>query len=142
MNLGNYSLVVNDETINIIAATGDELTGRPDGNPRTKTPKGIYTEAAVARNRYAIADLFPETLPQSVKQKAAALERPTWVFLIYVTDDEIRGELSLPASFSEGEVTYWSERIIFPTTTPGDRIKIDLPGDDGPDFDVKVSRKA
>jgi hypothetical protein len=133
--------VANDETINIITATGDELTGLR-GNPRTKTPKGIYTEAAIERNRFAIGDLFPETLPQSVRQKAAALERPTWVFLIYVTSDEIRGELSHPMSYVGREIAYWSERIIFPKVDPGDRIKIDLPDDQGPDIDVKVTRKA
>jgi hypothetical protein len=141
MDLGNYPLVVNDKTINIAVASGDEMTGLAHATPRTRSLKGVYTEAAIAKNRLTHGSFFPEMIPESVIKKVAALERPTWIFLLHITNDEIRGELSQPSSMTKREITSWSERIIFPKIEPGSRIEIgDV--DNGPDIDVKVSRKA
>jgi hypothetical protein len=87
VDIGNYALVVNDTAgLNIVVATGDEATGRKELHPSTRSPKGLYTEAAIERNRLRQGDLFPETLPASVIQKATALGHPTWIFLVYVGD--------------------------------------------------------
>jgi hypothetical protein len=62
--------------------------------------------------------------------------------LIYITDDEIRAELSYPDQIEDGQIISWKERIFIPDTPndPGEIIKPSK--DDDPDIDVPVRRKA
>jgi hypothetical protein len=141
---GNYSLVINDaRQINIVVASGDGFTRRSHGSPRTKSLKGLYTEAATIRNR-AAGDLFPETLAEDVRRVAAMLEYPTWVLLIHITDEEYRAELSLPVDMEDDQITSWEERIFIPdpSDTSGGELVVPATGDHGPDIDVPVRRKA
>lgn len=141
---GNYSLVINDDRqINIVVASGDAFTRRAHGNPRTKSLKGLYTEAATTRNRIE-GDLFPETLTEDVRRIAALLEYPTWILLIHITDEEFRAELSLPVFMEDDQITSWEERIFIPDPSDasgGERIA-PAANDHGPDIDVPVRRKA
>lgn len=140
-DIGNYALAVNDAAgLNIVVATGDEATGRKQMHPTTRSPKGLYTEAAIERNRLRQGDLFPETVPPSVVQKAIALQHPTWTFLIHIEDDEIRAELSFAHAIEDGEIVNWSERIILPPIRM-DSLSVDNSDDIGPDFDVEVRLK-
>lgn len=144
-DLGNFSLVINDEKkINIMVASGDGATGRPPNySPRTKTKKGLYTKAAVQRNQDPQGALFPQGLPElSSSGQTITLDYPTWIFLIYSTKDELRAELSFPKAFDEkmGEIMGWAERIIIGKIDI-DPTEIDDSQDSGPDFDVEVSRK-
>lgn len=141
---GNYSLVINDaKQINIVVASADAFTRRAHGSPRTKSLKGLYTEAATIRNRVE-GDLFPETLSEDIRRVATLLEYPTWILLIYITDEEYRAELSLPVVMEDDQITSWEERIFIPDssdTSGGERIA--PTGDDhGPDIDVPVRRRA
>jgi hypothetical protein len=142
---GNYSLVINDaRQINIVVASGDALTRRAHGNPRTKSLKGLYTEAATIRNRVE-GDLFPDTLEADVRRVAALLEYPTWILLIYITDEEFRAELSLPVDMQDDQIINWEERIFIPdpSDTSGGELIVPTGDDDqGPDIDVPVRRKA
>lgn len=142
---GNYSLVINDaRQINIVVASGDALTKRAHGNPHTKSLKGLYTEAATIRNRVE-GDLFPDTLEVDVRRVAALLEYPTWILLIYITDEEYRAELSLPVDMEDDQITSWEERIFIPdpSDTSGGELIVPIGDDDsGPDIDVPVRRKA
>lgn len=140
----NYSLVINDaRQINIVVASGDSFTRLAHGSPRTKSLKGLYTEAATIRNR-ADGDLFPETLAEDVRRVAAMLEYPTWVLLIHITDEEYRAELSLPIDMEDDQITTWEERIFIPDLpdTSGGELIVPTIGDHGPDIDVPVRRKA
>jgi len=140
---GNYSLVINDaRKINIVVASGDAFV-RCLGSPRTKSLKGLYTEAATLRNRIE-GDLFPETLSEELRRIAVILEYRTWVLLIYITDEEYRAELSLPADMEDGQITDWEERIFIPDIggAGGERIAKPDTGDNGPDIDIPVRRKA
>jgi hypothetical protein len=141
---GNYSLVINDKKqINIVVASGDAFTRRAHGSPRTKSLKGLYTEAATIRNRVE-GDLFPETLSEDIRRVATLLEYPTWILLIYITDEEYRAELSLPVVMEDDQITSWEERIFIPDssdTSGGERIA-PTSDDHGPDIDVPVRRRA
>jgi len=139
----NYSLVISDaRKINIGVATGDVFTRDSRGTPSTKTPKGLYTEAATIRNRYEEPDLFPETLPENVRRAATILEYQTWILLIFITDDEFRAELSLPNEIEDEQIVSWYERIFIPDEFDDPGISVHPVEDSGPDIDVPVRRKA
>ncbi len=135
---GNYSLVTNEaRKLNVVVASGDNLTSIYPGTPKTKSLKGLYTEAAVALNNRQ-DDLFPDTVAQELRDVAAILNHPVWVLLIYITDDEWRAELSLPSDV-DGQIYDWKERIFIPDD------EFSEAGSDhefGPDIDVPVVRKA
>jgi hypothetical protein len=139
----NFPLVINDKRkINIAVESGDALTHQAHGSPRTKSLKGLYTEAAILRNNLE-SDLFPDDLDADLRRVAAILEYPTWVLLIYITDDEYRAELSLPDEMEDGLIVSWKERIFIPD--PGESVggRITEPSvDQGPDIDVPVRRRA
>ncbi len=135
---GNYSVITNElRKINIVVATGDEMTGIFSTGPKTKSLKGLYTDGAVARNKYQ-DDMFPETLSQDIKAIAGLLAHPVWILLIHITDDEFRAELSLPNG-KDGKSFDWVERIIIPLGDAGSEASSD---DLGQDFEVPVKRKA
>lgn len=140
----NFSLVINDaRKINIVVESGDALTRFAHASSRTKSLKGLYTEAAILRNTLA-GDMFPEDLSEDLRRVAAILEYPTWVLLIYITDDEYRAELSLPAEMEGSQIVGWEERIFVPDPDEplGGRVIEPSTGDQGPDIDVPVRRKA
>jgi len=90
----NFPLIINDaRKINIAVESGDSLTCNSLGPPRTKSLKGLFTEAAILRNNLE-SDLFPEDLAEDLRRVAAVLEYPTWVLLIYISDDEYRAEFA------------------------------------------------
>jgi hypothetical protein len=141
---GNYSLVINDaRMINIVVASGDAFTRRSHISPRTKSLKGLYTEAATIRNRVE-GDLFPETLAIDVRRVATLLEYPTWILLIFITDREYRAELSLPVDMEDDQITTWEERIFIPDSAQpsGGEVVTPTADDQGHDIDVPVRRKA
>jgi hypothetical protein len=135
----NFSLVINDRRrINIVVASGDRLTRRYPGGPKTKSIKGRDTEAAIVRNNYE-TDLFPETLSEQLRTAATVLEYPTWILLIYITDEEVRAELSLPDEIDDGQIINWKERIFIPDDDDSPRAELPI---DESDIDVPVRRKA
>lgn len=140
---GNYSLVINDKRkINIVVASGDAGTRLKHLIPRTRSTKGLYSEAVTLRNKIE-GDLFPDTLAEDLRRAVAILEYPTWVLLIYITDDEYRAELSLASEMDDNKIVDWAERIFIPDSEEpsGSKKKPEL-DDFGPDIDVPVRRKA
>jgi hypothetical protein len=139
----NFSLIINDARgFNIVVASGDKLTRNKYGSPRTKSLKGLYTEAATIRNRIE-TDLFPETISEDIRRVASILEYPTWILLIYITDDGYRAELSLPTHMEDEQILDWAERIFIPESTDpfGGRSEVPSPLDGEPEIDVPVRRK-
>jgi hypothetical protein len=139
---GNFSLIINDSRkTNVVVSSGDALTRRTEGSPKTKHLKGLFTEAVVIRNKH-YGGLFPETVSEELRTAISILEHPTWILLIYITDEEIRAELSYPDAIEDGQIVSWKERVFIPDQSddPGAVAKpID---DSGPDLDVPVRRKA
>jgi hypothetical protein len=111
---GNLPFTVNEsETLAITLATGDEDTGRPDGNPCTKSKKGPQTGNAVKQNALQHT-LFGDIrlLPEALKKING---RMTWILLFHidVKASEVRCEFSLPTKMNTGDhVDGWVERII------------------------------
>src|SRR6266446_667956 len=67
---GNFPLVINDaRKINIVVESGDALTHQAHGSPRTKSLKGLYTEAAILRNNLE-SDLFLDALDADLRRVA------------------------------------------------------------------------
>jgi hypothetical protein len=139
----NLPLVISDERrINITVSSGDQFTGI-DGHrhPRSKNPKGVLIEEAISRNTRQI-DLFPERLPQTVRKFEQTLTYPTWVYLLYITDEEIRAELSLPSSMDESDyVDGWAERIIVSVPLPDAELVDDIDFDEGAEIRPVVTSK-
>jgi hypothetical protein len=121
----------------IAVAAGTRDTGRHNGIPRTRRPKGIVAELAIADNQVSLdptGAVFGVTYTEPTAQ--------TW-FLLHYADpiaDEIRIELSLPAEMHKGVVTAWTERLII-DPLPGTReVPIEAPPE--MPIDIAVTRRA
>lgn len=142
-NPRNLPLVISDNRkINITVSSGDEVTGiRGHRQPRSKNPKGVLIEEAVSRNTLQI-DMFPKSLPEAVRKYDRTIQYPTWVYLLFITDDTIRAELSLPNSMDGTDhVDGWAERILITAPLPGDELIDDSGFDEGPDIRPVVTTK-
>lgn len=99
-------------------------------------------EAVTLRNSIE-TDMFPDTLAEDLRRAVAILEHPTWVLLTHITDDEYRGELSLPDEIENNHIVSWKERIFIPDSDEPFGARVDEPDErEGPDFDVPVRRRA
>jgi len=96
---------------------------------------------AIARNIKQY-DLFPDSLPIAIQRFDQTVKYKTWVFLIYITDEEIRAELSLPSSMDETDhVNRWAERILIPVSLPDAEVSSEPNFDEGPDIRPVVTPK-
>jgi hypothetical protein len=144
-NESNWPLVINKNgTIALSVATGNEDTGRKDGDPLTASAKGPRTVNAIMANQRQL--VFPEMLPPVESLNAPG--RATWLLLVYRDIDarEMRCELSRPISMdAEGRVDGWAERIIL-KPRPFDGIGDVLAGGDNgpqsPEITVEIKRRA
>ncbi|MFX4229185.1 MAG: hypothetical protein ACFHHU_15350 [Porticoccaceae bacterium] len=122
-------------------SSGDEATGISFRVPRTKNPKGSLLEAAVARNVRQF-ELFPGMLTEAEQKFDKTIKYPTWVFLVYITDDEIRAELSLPNSFGENDhLDGWAKRIIVDIPLPDEELFTQPDDHFGPEITPVVTSK-
>lgn len=133
---GNYELAVNEkEGLAVVVTTGDEATGMVGATPSNKCPKGVNTAEAVEANNQL--DMFSELLPAIEETQGLA----TWVLLMHLAASEVRCELSLPSSISNGKINGWKERIILPSM-PLDDDSIEIEAPDLPDVEVPIKKKA
>jgi hypothetical protein len=141
----NFSTVVDPTGQYALAvATGNGHTGDKDRRPSTRHDKGAVTFDAVAGNRQRqLADYVPEF--GRVRQDLATQE--TWFLLHFqhhdkeADRDEIRAELSLPASIgTDGYIDEWRERIILERIPLGHAAIVD-PIVETPQEDVPVQYK-
>lgn len=137
---GNYCTVVSpDNSIAIATASGCDNTGNPDYLPTTKSPKGPSTVDAVLAN--AAQFCLPGILPVPAIPDMSD-GRVTWILLFYCDHQELKAELSLPASMGDdGRPDIWKERIILPSM-PLDPIVPEITPDFGPDLNVDIKRRA
>jgi len=133
---GNYELSVNQKAgLAIVVTTGDEATGMAGATPSNKCPKGVNTAEAIETNNQL--DLFFELLPVIEDVQGFT----TWVLLMHLATDEVRCELSLPFSISNGKINGWRERIILPSM-PLDDDSVEINAPDLPDIEVPIKKKA
>jgi hypothetical protein len=123
----------------IVPALGDERTGDPSGMPSTKYDKGTTIMEAIGVNQQLA--LFEV----ATNKPTGDLDGPsitTWILLYHITEDEIRYELSLPVQSTDGFVSRWRERIIFPPLPRDPRPDLAAPDDEyGPEIDILVARR-
>ncbi len=138
----NYETVVHPTNAHAIAlASGTPETGRADGTPRTKTPKGPATSRVVKQNQQlSFAGADPAFGDALVDDK----DRETWVLLHYYDREaeEIRCELSCPSEMTGKQVTGWRDRIMLDPMPFSADLEIDVDGDDAGEIDIDVSRRA
>jgi hypothetical protein len=105
-------LIVNEAgTIAIAVNTGDDMTGVPGGDPRSKNRKGPVTVAAVVENRRQLSLFESNVIVLHEAQEQP--ERMTWILLRTRTRNEVRSELSLPILMGDdGRIEAWRERIV------------------------------
>jgi hypothetical protein len=136
---GNYSRTINDGAgIAIAVSAGDDATGRPAVNPKTRYRKGPLTAAVVARN-IAQLELFDNHSPPPPHDELSQ-EPITWFLLIAATESEVRCELSLPSAIGfDGRIEKWKERIILePVQLDPEPMETT---DAGPEIVVEVTRR-
>jgi hypothetical protein len=127
-----------ERRIAILPATGSSATGLPfhvTGKvPTTKYSRGQRTVAAIEQNIQL--PLFDTGKAERAPVIAHHLE--TWMLLQRATADEVRSELSLPASIDpRGFITSWKMRFILPPHS-NEGGPIDQPFDDEGDDAIDV----
>jgi hypothetical protein len=125
----------------IVPAMGDEHTGDPQAMPSTKYDKGTTIIEAISTNQQlALFDLDTDT-----EEDLEGRSVTTWVLLYHIADEEIRCELSLPVDSTDGYISQWRERILFPPLPREPRPAIggpdDGPDEDGQQIDILVTRR-
>lgn len=136
----NYSLVIApDKKLAIAVATGDEQTGLEFGHPSNKARKGRNTRNAVDSNQISFSFFAPDDIPDLEPEEENA--RATWILLIHRDSKEVRCELSLPASITDGHIDSWKERIILGSFPFNDEPVEILPQPSQPDITIDIKRR-
>lgn len=140
----NLSITFNHgEDVCIVVASGNNKTGNPYKDPKTRSKKGAFLEAAVAQNTGEIPqrELFEteaeylERVAKIEAKQAALSSKNVFYLLIHSNDGVPVAELSRPIAIDDGWVTAWKERYILDLTIPrgGDA--------DDDEFDIPVTMK-
>ncbi|WP_281648145.1 hypothetical protein [Parendozoicomonas sp. Alg238-R29] len=107
-NINNLCITRHPEnTCDIVVSSGSSDTGRKDGNPSNKNPKGNSARNYIDKNQLGFWP--PEETTQSKSPQN------TWMLIYYIdeSEGEIRLELSLPTAIDDsGYVKTWSTRLL------------------------------
>lgn len=137
---GNFSTVVNHSARTRIAVVNtDDATGNQSRYPVNRSRKGVNSDRASRINQRVLP--FPEWI-ETEPDDAVIPGYATWYLCIYVEQNVVRAELSLPTRLDNGFFADWKERIMLVSTEDEWVDGINPEGDDdGPVFEVPVSRK-
>jgi hypothetical protein len=131
--------------IRLTVSNTDDGTGIENRTPQNRSKKGPATDRAVGANQYSFIDLLD--VPEKVVPLSMTGRQPgmivSWYLCVYCEVDDVRAELSCPVGLEGGFFTEFMERIILIGPDGGGtavRRRDDDP-DEGPEFDVPVSRK-
>jgi hypothetical protein len=120
----------------------DDGTSIETRNPENCSKRGPGTDRVVAANQGSLFDYMdaPKVAPILITKPQPGI-LVSWLLCVYCAGDDIRAELSCPIGVQGGFFTDFSERIVLiGPDDDGDGIRRILP-DDGPEFDIPVSRK-
>ena len=139
---GNLSMTINEALeVAIVVFSGDDATGLAHLKPKSKNPRGSMVKQAIKRNTEQMS-LFGDVIEEEGPSVEEVLGYETWVLLIYITDEKVRAELSLPVSVDDKDyVSDWAERIIINVPLPGSEWEQAPDADSGPDILPDVSFK-
>lgn len=141
VNESGLPLVLNPAgSIAISVTAGDEGTGDPNRDSRTRYAKGPVTVAFIEQNSAQLSLFNVEEFSKPLMKQTG--DCITWVLLTYRTKNEVRCELSLPSSIDfDGRGSQCVERIIL-DPVPLDSDEIDFSKEDvGEEFTVEISRR-
>ena len=101
----------------IVVMAGDDDTGLKDGNPKSRSPKGVSMRQAIEVNKH-FSSLWQNPAWVDVMGFTESPVR-TWVLMHNAgpklsSFDEVRIEFSLPVGVTDGHVSAWDERILVP----------------------------
>lgn len=136
----NFSTIINHRQLAKIAvANTDDATGNVRVFPTNRSKKGELGKQAAFLNQLRLPFDGWSAEPDEAKIPGFA----TWYLCIYVNEETVRAELSLPTRIENGFFADWSERIILVANDDGWRrtASPDVDEGDGPEFQVIVSRK-
>jgi hypothetical protein len=138
---GNFSTVVNRSArVRIAVVNTDDATGNARVYPTNRSRKGSHADRASQINQFNLP--FPEWA-ETEPEDAAIPGYATWYLCVHVEGQRVRAELSLPTKVEGGYFADWKERILL-VSSDDDWSGTGLPeigDDDGPVFEVPVSRK-
>jgi hypothetical protein len=143
-----YSTLVNHrQKIRVAVINSDEGTGDPNPEvvPQNRTRKGVKSLEVALANEWAKRqgslggpDWAP--IPPGV-EVLQFTGYTTWHLCIYIAGDTVRAELSVLHDFDSGYFKQCFERIIILGFGDWDRLVIRGDEDDGPDLQVRITRK-
>ena len=134
----NFSTIVDEAAgLKIAVVNTDEGAGNPGMEPTNRSRRGLLSKQAIESNQLFFPFEGWNVEPDEVKREGAT----TWYLCIHVVGDEVRAELSLPTSCEGGIIGGWKERIMLVSREEDLIIGAGLHSDEGPDFEVEISRK-
>lgn len=138
---GNFSTVMHRRAgVRIAVVNTDGNTGNPRAYPTNRSRKGALADRASEINQRVLPfSEWAETEPEDAALPGVA----TWYLCVHVEGERVRAELSQPTKVEGGFFADWKERIIL-VASDSDWSMADAPDlgdDDGPVFEVPVSRK-
>lgn len=132
----NFSTIRHDvRRLKIAVMNTDDVTGEEDASPRNRSRKGILHARALGTRTGWLPGL-PKPEPDE------EIEHETWYLCLYIRDDVVRAELSLPKAIENSYIVAWDKRIIL--VGPDDWNEEDFGTDDldeVDEFEPEVRRK-
>lgn len=131
--------------IRFAVSNTDNGTGLPyPRQPQNRSKKGPATDRAISSNQgclFDFDDMLGKVVPLSMAGRQPGIV-VSWYLCVYAEGDEVRAELSCPAALEGGFFAGFLERIVLIGSDPGDGITRRRDDDDGPEYEIPVTRKA
>lgn len=142
---GNFSTVINhSKRIRLVVMNADGGAGVIGRVPQNRCRKGPNSERAANANQRVLFSPDEAPMPEADGKPPQIDGYATWHLCVYIGVDTVRAELSLLNDFQGGYFIGQFEKII--VIGDGDWKTADAfdepdEGDDGPEFDIQVTRK-
>ena len=139
LDSGGFRRLVHPEgALSVVVHAGDILTGGNELPPRSSYPfmegKRMALRKAISRNNLLV-DQGQRHFADLAQGWGRGL---TYLLLHHISEDEIRGELSLPTLIKDKHIVRFHERL----RLPADRLRdLDVANDEGPDATFDVTPK-
>jgi hypothetical protein len=131
----NFATIRDDGAgIKIAVVNTDDGTGNPASFPTNRSRRGELSKMAIENNQLRLPFM-------GEPDEAKSPNFTSWYLCIYVVGEVVRAELSLPTKCEGGIIGGWKERIILVSRDDDLRSRGPIDLDDGPDFEVRVTRK-
>lgn len=131
----NFATIIDEAAgIKVAVVNTDDGAGNPASFPTNRSRRGELSKIAIETNQLRLPFMGE---PDELKSSGYS----TWYLCIYVVGETVRAELSLPTKCEGGIIGGWKERILLVSKDDDLRLRPPTEEDDGPEFEVRVSRK-